>query len=289
MRRSVDTTSWLVILFLIFFNIFVWHQIFTGNNPGGEVYYLDVGQGDSELAVLSGGAKVLIDAGPISGGAAYVLSGAMPQFDRYIDLAVITHPQVDHFGGFLDLLDRYEFGAFVFNGRGNDPESGSEWRALMSKIQRLGIPLITLTAGDAIIAGKDRIDIFSPNAEFLQSAELNDTGLVLMLKTLALKYLFTADIGAGVEKHLAKNFNLSADVLKVPHHGSRFSTSADFLKKVNPKISVAEVGEGNGYGHPAKEVLSRLDELGSKIFRTDKNGTIKISVADDMLRVFTAK
>lgn len=289
MHRRRDNLSSLIVFVLILFNIFIWYRIFADTPSRGETYFLDVGQGDSELVVLPGGAKILIDAGPASGRAAYSLKSVVSEFDRYIDLAVITHPQLDHFGGFLDLLDRYEFGGFIFNGRSNEPEAGAEWGALVSKIKQRGIPLITLAADDAIIYGESRVNILSPSREFLQSAELNDTGLVMLLKTPSLKYLFTADIGAGVEEYLANNFDLRADVLKIPHHGSRYSAGDGFLKKINPKIAIAEVGEGNSYGHPAKEVLGRLGELGSKIFRTDKNGTIKVVSSGSMLSVFTNK
>ena len=102
------------------------------------------------------------------------------------------------------------------------------------------------------------------------------------------KALFTADNDKKVENYLAGKYNLSADILKVGHHGSKTSSVAEFLKAVSPKISVIEVGK-NSYGHPTKDALARLADIGSRIFRTDKNGIIKLVLNNNKVNVFAQK
>ena len=100
-----------------------------------------------------------------------------------------------------------------------------------------------------------------------------------------IKILFTGDIGEKNEKYLADNFDIKADILKVGHHGSKYSSSDYFLKAVSPKISAIEVGK-NSYGHPTKEVLDRLALVGSRIFRTDQNSIVKLSVKGNEINIF---
>lgn len=286
--RKPDSLSAIIILALIGFDVFVWQQIlFVHPTSHTELYFLDVGQGDSELLVLPGNVKILTDAGP-DRTISRSLGKALSPSDRYIDLAIITHPQLDHFNGFNDLLHRYQFGAFLFNGRDESLES-AEWRALLEKIEERNIPLIVLVAGDRVLYRDNRIRFLSPDNLWIQSAELNDTSLVEMVETPDFTALLTADIGFNVEEYLAKNFAVQADILKVGHHGSKYSSGKGFLLAVDPKLAVIEVGD-NRYGHPTEEALQRLATLtAAKIFRTDKNGTIKVIAEYNKLKVFTER
>jgi competence protein ComEC len=109
-----------------------------------------------------------------------------------------------------------------------------------------------------------------------------------MMETSGLKALFTADISTEIEKILSKTADIKADILKVGHHGSKYSSSLDFLRVVSPKIAVIEVGK-NSYGHPTIEALKRLVEIGSRIFRTDKDGIVKIINDNGNLKVYNIK
>jgi beta-lactamase superfamily II metal-dependent hydrolase len=285
---GLDSLSKAILLALIGCTIFVWFEIFAGkpsNVP--RVYFLDVGQGDAELAIFPGNVKVLTDAGPDK----KILAGLGDAIgsDRYIDIGVISHPQLDHFNGFNYLLDNYRFGAFIFNGRADSPAMG-EWQTLMDKIKSRNIPLLTLGAGDKINYLDNEVDFISPNKDFIQSAELNDTVLVELVKMPAFKALFTSDAGFNIEDYLIKNnVNIAADILKVGHHGSKYSSSEEFLKAVNPKMAVVEVGAKNTYGHPAEEALSRIASIAAKIFRTDQNGTIEVLADNQKLKVYAEK
>lgn len=207
---------------------------------------------------------------------------------KYIDLAIVTHPQLDHYGGFIDLLDRYSFGAFLMTGRTPDDESLT-WRTLIAKIKEKNIPIIFVGRGDRITQGDNIIEILSPEATFRESGELNDTGVVAHVRMASTSILLTADIGNDLEEYLRKRDALRADILKVAHHGSKYSSSNQFLSSVRPKVAIIGVGE-NRYGHPAKDVLERLENfVKGNIFRTDRDGTITVVVEAGRLKVFTEK
>jgi competence protein ComEC len=288
MKKKDDSLSVVIILVLIGLDILVWHRLFFVSSPKEpQMYFLDVGQGDSELLVLPGGVSFLTDAGPAAK-ISRELERILPLGRRYIDLAIISHPHLDHFGGFTYLLDGYKFGAFIINGREPDSEDVEAWKSLIQKIRAENIPLITLGAGDKISFGDNQIDFISPNSVVLQSADLNDTGLVELIKTASFRTLLSADIGVAVENYLVNNFNIKADILKIGHHGSKYSSGEEFLKTVAPKIAVIELGSENRYGYPSKEAMARLSSSAiAKIFRTDENGTIKVLAESGKLKVYT--
>ena len=287
--KRFDALTSVIILSLAGLLIFVWYDIlFTKSTSGAGIYFLDVGQGDAELLLLPQNIKILTDAGPDQK-ILQTIEKVLPRQDRYIDIAVISHPQSDHFRGFNYLLDNYRFGAFIFNGRSDSQKTG-EWQNLFDKIKAQKIPLITLARGDKISYRENQIEFLSPSYEFIQSAAINDTALVELIKTPAFKALLTSDIDVGVENYLVKNnIGLRADILKVSHHGSKYSSSGEFIEMVKPKLAIIEVGIDNKYGHPTKEALARLKSIISYVFRTDQNGTIEIVAENQKLKVYTEK
>ncbi|MDO8574052.1 MAG: MBL fold metallo-hydrolase, partial [bacterium] len=160
-----------------------------------------------------------------------------------------------------------------------------EWQNLMSQLKEKEIPVIRLSGGDKINQNENVISFLSPTPAISQSGELNDTSFVNLVDLGKFKLLLTGDIGFSIEGFLTSNFSgLSADILKVGHHGSKYSTSEAFLGAVKPKVAVIEVGE-NRYGHPTSEVLDRLSEM--KVFRTDEDGTIKVVADGTKLQIYT--
>lgn len=282
---KIDNWIILIILFLAVFDVFIWGQIvFSAPNKNTEVYFLDVGQGDSELAVLPGNVKILIDAGP-NRKVLDELTSALSPFDRYIDLVVLSHPQLDHFAGLIDVLKRYQVGAFVFNGRRGETAAFGDLEKI---IQENKIPVIVLGEKDKIKYQDSRFDVLSPSKNLLSSAELNDTTLVMRLLSQNAKILFTGDIDSKIENYLAEKYELDVDVLKIAHHGSKFSSSEEFLRAATPKLTIIEVGK-NSYGHPTEQVLNRLALIGAQIFRTDKDGTIKLVLDNGRINIFEEK
>ena len=280
--------SWVVVLAVVGLNLFVWAQIiFLDRSISPKIYFLNVGQGDSTLVEFPTGVQILTDAGP-SKKVVGELGKILGEPDHYIDLAIITHPQLAHFNGFNEILERYEVGAFIVNGREVDLP---EWKSLVAKISERKIPVIILAATDKIKNAENKIEILSPDQNFIQSGELNDTSLVELIQIKNLKLLLTGDIGQNVEKYLVKKLGsqLKTDILKVAHHGSKFSSSNEFLGVVNPKVAVIEVGD-NRYGHPTPEAIQRLSEANIlKILRTDQDGTIKTLTENKRLKLFSAQ
>jgi competence protein ComEC len=272
------------ILFLAALDLIVWYFIFSpAALSGPELYFLKVGQGDSSLAVLSGGGgsgvKFLIDGGPLGGGLGTNLDKIFRANDRYVDLIFISHPQIDHFGGLLDILKNYEVGAVLYNG---EDSNDANWKELNKIISDKNIVKIALAAGDEVVYASSTVKILNSSGF---SANANDSGLALLLESGGLKALYTADLSADAERAIVRDGNIQADVLKVSHHGSKYSSDLTFLEEVKPKISVIEVGK-NSYGHPTKEALSRLAEIGSQVFRTDLQGIIKVINNGGKIKVF---
>jgi len=267
---------------LLILDVFIWSIIVISHNRKSlALYFLDVGQGDSEL-IITDGVKILIDGGPVNGKLLGELGHILSPHDRYIDLVMMTHPQLDHYGGLIELLKNYRVGAFVSNGRKGDNEF---YRELIKTIQTQSIPYIILGEGDRIKYQTAKLTILNPSPKNLVSYELNDTSLVTLLEKSGLRALYTGDAGANIEKELVAKYQLSAHILKVGHHGSKYASGREFLKAVKPQIAVIEVGK-NSYGHPTSETLARLAAIGSKIFRTDLDKTLKLVWDNSVIAVY---
>jgi competence protein ComEC len=278
MERSIlPRIAPLILLFLAAAAIAA-YALFGGGSDEA-AYFLDVGQGDAQL-VRHGGAAFLIDAGK---GEAILdgLAGTLPPLSRRIDVLFISHGQEDHIGGIFALLDRYSIGAVAYNG---------EMTPLMSQLGRAlkerGIPLIALARGDSVTLGDARFLVEWPPAQAKDGAgdsSTNERSMVVKFAKGNFAALFTGDIDEAAERLLAATGGIAADVLKVAHHGSRFSSSQAFLDAVRPSIAVIEVGK-NSYGHPTQDALDRLAREGARIFRTDRDGTVRIMFGGGMLR-----
>jgi len=267
-----------IILFFVFslavFDIFLWAAVFNGG--GGDklqIYFLNVGQGDSELLVLPGvkPAKILIDSGP-NGSAVKELDKILPFFSRRVDIAAATHLDSDHTGGFSYILKRFKAGIFAYNG--SDADS-TVWKNLKGKMEEEEIPKLVLKRGDKIKYGESEVDILHPPEGF-SFGNTNEAALVMLLKNREVKAIFMGDVGKETEKMIVNYYNLSeVDILKVAHHGSKYSTAESFVKALTPEIAIVSVGE-NRYGHPSAEVLGRLRVFTKEIFDTLSRGTVTI-------------
>ena len=208
----------------------------------------------------------------------------MPIKDRYIDLVMISHPQLDHFGGLIEILKNYKVGAVLTS---NQTSEQAAWQELENVIKESGVRRIILAAGDKIKYQDSQMDILSPK-DSDWAKDINDLSLATILTSGNFKAFFGGDISSEKEKQLADLYDLDVDVLKVSHHGSKFSSGSAFLKEASPAVAVVETGK-NSYGHPTKEALQRLADFNSQIYRTDKNGLIKLVVEDSRLKMYTAK
>jgi competence protein ComEC len=232
------------------------------------VTVLDVGQGDSILIEDLSGHRVLVDGGPGEQSLAEALGRHLPFHDRRIDMIVITHPQADHIGGLAEVADSYDVGSAV--SRTGESEAGE---TLVEALISAGIPTTTPSAGQTIELDGARLEVLQAASD---AEDVNDQSVVVKLTSGDVEFLLTGDLGKlGEEELLRSGALLEADVLKVGHHGSRFSSTPAFLERIGAQVSVISAGESNPYGHPAPEVLDRLSD--TAIFRTDHDGDVTIS------------
>ncbi len=270
-------------LALVGFNGVIWQGVIERlRDVPLEVYFLDVGQGDSQLIVFPDGVKVLIDGGPTKE-VLFELGEILFPTDRYIDLVMITHAQLDHYGGIKDVIQRYKVGAFIFNSEEGEGEAWDEFKRILKEEK---VPIIVLGEGDKVSYKDKQINVLSPSEGLLAHRDLNEGSLVTELVGEGVKILFTGDIGFEAEEVLLEKYDMDIDVLKVAHHGSKYSTSMSFLEEATPLISVVEVGD-NRFGHPTEATLQRLAGIGSTIYRTDKNGRVKLTIESGRVGVKT--
>lgn len=264
---------------LFFLNIICWKEVFALTaKPYLMVDFLDVGQGDSFFIETPGMQHILIDGGPDSS-VLKKLAEIMPFWDKEIDLVILTHPDSDHLTGLIDVLQKYKVDNIVWTGIQRSGDTYQEWLKLLAQQQKNGAKIMIAESDEEIKAGDVSIDILHPSSS-LQGQffkEANDTCVVSRLLYGKNSFLFAADITSNVEQELADDkSDLQSDVLKVAHHGSKYSTSDIFLSAVKPKIAVISVGAKNTYGFPTPEVLQRLQKFGIKVFRTDEDGDVKM-------------
>lgn len=281
MKFSFIKNKWAVILILLMGNLVVWYYLSHFFNQYLEVAFLDVGQGDAILIRAPGGRTMLIDGGPgrqVLGR----LADNLPLFDREIDLLLETHPDTDHVGGLPDVLNRYSVRGIIKPCINSD-NSYDQALSLLAKERR--VSEICAQSGMTIDLGSGaKMEIFYAGSG--ASKDTNTASIVSRLSYRDDSFLFTGDTTATIEKYLVYTlgFNLSSDVLKVSHHGSKLSNEEKFLQQVKPKISIISAGVKNSYGHPHQEVLSALGRLGSVILRTDVDGTIILVSDGNFLR-----
>ncbi len=232
-----------------------------------KVIFLNVGQGDSTL-IMQGDKQVLIDGGPDGQVLLEKLGKYVPFWDRKIELIITTHPDQDHIQGLTDVLEKYQVGSVIQNSSESDSQIFKKYKDLLTQKR---IDIINAQPGaKAEIGNGAGIEILGPLVEKNDKKDTNVDSVVAKLTFGKNNFLFTGDAPIGEEGDLLKSAqDISANVLKVSHHGSKYATSQEFLEKV-----VISVGKNN-YGHPSPEVLDRLEKDKIKIIRTDESGDVE--------------
>jgi len=265
-------------LFII--TIVVWGFVFRDarESDSVEVNVYDVGQGDGIFIETGNGKQILIDGGPDLT-IAEKLGKEMPFYDRYIDLVILTHPEYDHINGLIEVIKRYEIGAIITNGVIRETNQYKEWIRI---IEEKDIPIYIAQLGGEIDFGNNiKMDILYPfeNMAGMSISNTNNSSIVGKLVYEDFEVLLTGDIEKSVERKLVNsNINLKSDILKVPHHGSKTSSTEEFLKAVNALTAIIQAGKDNKYGHPHQEVLERLASV--LILNTGQDGDIEILTND---------
>lgn len=240
----------------------------------------DVGQGDSTLLRFPNGGRLLVDAGGVPGSSVdiggRVLAPALwSQGIRSIDTLLLTHGDPDHIGGAAAVIDDFA-PARVWHGILVLHHAGLSH--VFDAARRRAVPVEPRRAGDTFDIGGVHVRVLNPPApEWERQKVRNDDSVVIEARYGDVAVLLTGDIGAEVERSLVPQLTAARTrILKVAHHGSRTSSSSGFLEAWRPQIAVVSCGRGNRFGHPAPEVLDRLEAIGAAVYRTDHDGQVTI-------------
>jgi len=249
----------------------------------------DVGQGDAILAIYKN-IQILTDGGIPNGKVEECLSKHLPFWDREIEVVVNTHPQLDHYGGFIGVFKHYKVDYFVGNALS---ASASEYQVLRKEVGGSGTKVINPTTGMKIRYGLISYDIFWPSRDFLISEGMtgvenklgtfsskrdpNDFSVQAILSLGTFNSLLTGDVGANIADLVIPNLpTRNIQYIKIPHHGSKYGLTPNYLKEFVPKLAVISVGKNNRYGHPTPEILDLLKSYEIKTLRTDEVGDVEV-------------
>lgn len=252
-----------------------------------EVTVLDVGQGDSIFAAFPNGQTMLVDGGGLAG--SEWIKGARSAPDvgeevvspylwsrglKKLDVVALTHAHQDHLGGLLSVVDNFRVRELWIGRDENTPE----FRNLLAEAQRRGVRVVHKTQGEQVAWSDVRGHVLWPPAEEAANQASNEDSLVLHIEDGSTSFLLTGDIEQKEESEIATNEGpIAADFLKVPHHGSKTSSTSPFLAAVRPQIAVISVGAGNAYGHPAASIVERYAADNVNLLRTDRDGAVTAS------------
>lgn len=239
----------------------------VSNSDTLKVYITDVGQADSIL-IRDGNYNMLIDAGNNSDGeklVKYYKELGITSF-KYV---FASHPHEDHIGGMDDIINNFDIENFYMPDKLSTTKTFED---MLDALERKNLKYIVPKVNDKLSLNNSNIDVIYVGSD---ESDINDSSIVLKLNYFSNSFLFTGDLGSNKEKEILNSgANIKADVLKVGHHGSSYSTASLFLDKVNPSFAAISVGKNNIYKHPASSTLEKLNKRGIKVYRTDLDGTI---------------
>lgn len=289
-KRQKQQSGWLLIFLFIMLTLAVAYVLYSRQEQAApppavgssfEIHFIDVGQADSAL-VICDGHYMLIDGGNAED-SDLVYSYLERHGARRLDCMVASHAHEDHIGGLSGALNYAAVDAALC------PVTEYSSKVFQNMVKYLGEQGKALTVpepGDKFSLGSARVEILGPVREY---DDTNNTSIVLRIDYGETSFLFTGDMETKAEEDLIDSgANLSATVLKAGHHGSDTSTGYRFLREVMPEYAVISVGEGNKYGHPSSEVLSRFRDAGAEVYRTDMQGHI-IARSDGKTVIFTTE
>lgn len=242
--------------------------------PENKVVVLDVGQGDAIL-LQEHTNQILIDGGP--GDTVLTrLAEEMPQLDKRIEVVINTHPDKDHVAGLLDVVTHYDVGLVLLPEVSHDSNLYNEWiSVLLNKLDDKQIQYRFARAGQRIEAGEMLVTILGPIDLQLRGSNLNNASVVTRVDFGDLSFMFTGDAEIQAEQSLVARVPasmLDVDILKAGHHGSKTSSTTQFLRVTSPSAVLISAGKGNQYGHPSDVVMQRIQNLST--WRTDTQGSI---------------
>ncbi len=265
----------LVVLTLVAAIIWLLPRSTTEQGEYLTVQFLDVGQGDSILVTTPDNYEMLIDGGRDSS-VLRMLGKERSFFDRNIDVVVATHPDLDHVGGLVDVLRRYDVGTILMTENEQDTPASAAFSAAAAAENAARI---NPDAGQQFMLGENvSISVLSPTGDE-RLWESNTASIVLKVTYGETSFMLTGDAPSEIENYIVETYGtfLDSDVLKLGHHGSKTSTSELFLDAVSPSYAVVSAAVGNSYGHPHQEVMQRVFARNIQSFHTGTDGTVTFS------------
>ena len=280
-----------LMLSLMLFDISYWGlKGYLGK--GMRITFLDVGQGDCALVEFPRGKRMLIDGGGLYGdfdvGERVVAPFLWKKRIFCVDYLVLSHPQPDHYKGFLFIAKHFRVREFWHNGMMNPSPT---YQQLLAVVREKGIKMITVEDGFFRSVKSAHVEILHPPREWItqkpqMSDPINNNSLVLKISFGNHSFLFTGDVAReGEIRLLREGKKLHAQLIKVPHHGSRTSSTYYFVKTVAPLYAVFSVGLRNPFHFPNQRVMERYREFGCQVLRTDQNGAIMVMSDGETLEV----
>ena len=252
------------------------------NNDLLKVHYLDVDQGDSIFIELPNNETMLIDAAE-SYQSENIINYLKNLNYQKIDYVIGTHPHTDHIGGLKDIINTFEIGKIYMP---KVVSTTKTYESLLMAIKDKNLKINTAKAGTSIIDTDTlKINILAPNNSIY--TELNNYSVVTKITYGTTKFLFMGDAEKLSENEIKEN--VTADVIKIGHHGSNTSSSIDFIKKVNAKYGIISVGLNNKYNLPKEETITNWENSGTKIYLTSTNGTIRASSDGTNIKIESEK
>jgi competence protein ComEC len=243
------------------------------------VHFIDVGQADSIL-INTGSAAMLIDAGN-NADAGDVVNYIKEQGIKTLDYIIGTHPHEHHIGGMDVVVNSFDIGKVILPKVQSNTKTFED---LLNAISNKGLKITSPVPGTKYSLGEAEFIILAPNGSDYE--DINNYSVVVKLQFGNTSFLLMGDAGVQSEgEMLSKGFDLKADLLKVGHHGSHYSTSIDFLKAVSPQFAVISVGKDNPYGHPAPETIKKISDAGIQLYRTDESGTIIATSDGNIIKI----
>jgi competence protein ComEC len=266
--------QWMVLLIFFVMTLFVWGAVFYLSREGMlTVAFLDVGQGDAIFIETPNGTQVLIDSGP-NKNVLRGLGNVMPFYDRTLDMIIATHPDLDHIGGFPSVLERFDVEKVVWTE--NTSESDT-YKIFFNDVADEGAHVLYARRGRLILDPEHGVylDVVFPDRN-VGGLEANASSIVTKLVFGETSFLFTGDSPQAMERYVVSiaGENLDVDVLKLGHHGSKTSTSEEFLAYTTPEYAIVSAAKDNTFGHPHREVTDMLDVFEIKTLSTAELSTI---------------
>jgi len=271
--KGIKRIKFIVFASLLVLNIFVFSKVWSICHPVLSINFFDVSEGDASFLEFPNGVCCLVDGGRRS---AYVDYGekVITQFlhskgINKINTVIATHPDVDHYGGLIAVIENFQVDRLLING---SEKLTFLYTKLLETAKKKEVPVFNIHRGEVLWIGYYPLYVLNP--PILKGCNLpsNEGSIVFKFGYGDITFLFTGDFPNRILK--LPSALLPSTVLKFPHHGARLTDEREFLSVVHPEVTTISVGEGNFYGHPAKENLAILDSLKSKVYRTDRDGAI---------------